>query len=158
MMYSYLGYDTHVRGGTGDGGVDVEAYKDGTYTIIQCKRYNGNVGASVVRDLAGARVAENADKAILATTGQLSRQARQTAKATDIKIIDTYDILAILKDIKRTRQGKKPRPKLITYFSHPHQRARALRRFERVGIPLIQALIAFILLIYLITQVMPPLL
>jgi len=54
-LFSALGYKTSVRGGPGDGGIDVEAEKDGVMHYIQCKKYSSSkVSVGAIRDFYGA--------------------------------------------------------------------------------------------------------
>ena len=77
------GWDVERRGGTGDGGIDLLATRRGETVAVQCKRYaeSAAVGASQVRDLFGAAVAEGATSAVLVTTGRVSAPAIQWAEA-----------------------------------------------------------------------------
>lgn len=61
---------------SGDGGIDLIAYNhesvlSGKY-IIQRKRYSGNVGEPIIRDLYGVITSERANKGILITTGYVT--------------------------------------------------------------------------------------
>lgn len=84
-----------VTGKSGDGGIDgvgilqvnaLVSFK----VLFQCKRYTGSVSTSVVRDFRGA-LQGRADKGIILTTGQFTREARQEAirdGATPIELVD----------------------------------------------------------------------
>lgn len=70
-------------GGTGDGGIDLTARKNGRRYVVQCKRYADKaVSASEVRDLYGALSAEGADHGFLFTTSRFTKAARAFAKKT----------------------------------------------------------------------------
>jgi hypothetical protein len=79
--FNRLGYATMHVGGTGDQGVDIEAYSaiDQSKAIIQCKHYNQNVGSVEVQKLAGAMTAHRADKAYLVTNAGFTTQAYEFA-------------------------------------------------------------------------------
>jgi restriction system protein len=89
-----------VTGRTGDGGIDgygvVRLVGMLSFRVsFQCKRYRGNVGASVIRDFRGAMMGR-AEKGLMITTGNFTRDARQEATrdgATAIDLIDG-DLLA----------------------------------------------------------------
>ena len=73
-----------VTGQTGDGGIDGKGIMRlggflSFHVLFQCKRYQGSVGASQVRDFRGAMVGR-ADKALLITTGNFTKSAVQEAK------------------------------------------------------------------------------
>jgi len=70
-------------GGTGDGGIDLTARKNGLQYVVQCKRYADKpVGASEVRDFYGALSAEGADHGFLFATSRFTKAARAFAKKT----------------------------------------------------------------------------
>ncbi|MEM8860517.1 MAG: sugar-binding protein, partial [Chloroflexota bacterium] len=66
----------------------------GKKVVVQCKRYAGNVGQPVVRDLYGAMFHVAATEAHVCTTGRLSRQAEQWAAGKPIELIDGNDMVA----------------------------------------------------------------
>ncbi|MET7331700.1 restriction endonuclease [Nonomuraea sp. NPDC005650] len=70
-----------IRGGAGDGGVDITAVApDGTRCAVQCKRYRKSVGAPAVRNFLGALAnAFTGHTGVLITTGHFTRPARQEA-------------------------------------------------------------------------------
>lgn len=71
------GWQVEHRGGTGDGGIDIVAKRGKEVLAVQCKRYaeSAAVSAAQVRDLYGAAVAEGSTRAVLVTTGRISRAA-----------------------------------------------------------------------------------
>jgi restriction system protein len=98
-----------VTGRSGDGGID------GTGTVelggllafpvlFQCKRYQGSVGPSVVRDFRGAMVGR-ADRGLILTTGVFSREARREARRDGAPPIDLVDRDRLLDKLKELRLG-----------------------------------------------------
>ncbi len=84
-----------VTGRSGDGGVDGKGIMRlsgllGFHVIFQCKRYRGSVGASQVRDFRGAMVGR-ADKALLITTGNFTKDAVREATRDGAPAIDLID-------------------------------------------------------------------
>ena len=82
---------------SGDGGIDgagsyypLEQPFVGFSVVFQCKRWQGSVGASVVRDLRGA-MAGRGDKGILITTGSATREAKEEAKREGVPPIEIID-------------------------------------------------------------------
>jgi restriction system protein len=72
-----MGFITEERKIGADGGIDILAHNEepllkGTY-IIQCKRYTGNIGAPLIRDLYGVVHARNANKGILITNSDFTQ-------------------------------------------------------------------------------------
>lgn len=87
-----MGFKTERTGKSHDGGIDIIAYNNqplfsGKY-IIQCKRYSGSVGTSIIRDLYGVVTAESANKGILITTGYFTNDAISFATEKPIELID----------------------------------------------------------------------
>lgn len=78
-----LGYaNARTRRHTADGGIDVEASRQGPEgierVIAQCKRYTGTVAVDVARELLGVLTDQNdVSKAFLVTTGLASRECRR---------------------------------------------------------------------------------
>lgn len=98
-----------VTGRSGDGGID------GTGTVelggllafpvlFQCKRYQGSVGPSVIRDFRGAMVGR-ADRGLVLTTGVFSRDARREARRDGAPPIDLVDRDRLLDKLKELRLG-----------------------------------------------------
>ncbi len=84
-----------VTGKSGDGGIDGKgiARVSGMlsfHVIFQCKRYQGSVTASHVRDFRGAMVGR-ADKGLLITTGNFTRDAIREATRDGAPPIDLMD-------------------------------------------------------------------
>ena len=96
-----------VTGKAGDGGIDGKGVVRlggllSFHVIFQCKRYQGSISPSVVRDFRGAMVGR-ADKGLLITTGSFTREARREAKrdgAPPIDLIDGEELVAKLKELR----------------------------------------------------------
>lgn len=98
-----------VSGRSGDGGIDgtgiVELGGLLTFPILfQCKRYQGTVGASVVRDFRGAMVGR-VDRGLILTTGVFSRDAHREATRDGAPPIDLVDRERLLDKLKELRLG-----------------------------------------------------
>ena len=103
-----LGFqNVEVTGRSNDGGIDGK----GTlrlggvlsfHVIFQAKRYKGTVSPSIVRDFRGAMVGR-ADKGLIITTGNFSREAKREASrdgAPPIDLMDGNDLAEKLKELK----------------------------------------------------------
>jgi restriction system protein len=84
-----------VTGRSGDGGIDgigllqVNAFV--TFKVLfQCKRFDGSVGPSTVRDFRGA-MQGRADKGIILTTGNFTGDARREAVRDGVPPIELVD-------------------------------------------------------------------
>ncbi len=94
-----------VTGRSGDGGIDgtgvLRVNLLSFHVLFQCKRYNGTVGASIVRDFRGAMVGR-ADKGLVITTGSFSPDAKREATrdgAPAIDLVDGDTLCDLLKDL-----------------------------------------------------------
>lgn len=84
-----------VTGKSSDGGIDGKGIMRlggllSFHVIFQCKRYKGSVTASQVRDFRGAMVGR-ADKGLLITTGNFTRDAEREATRDGAPAIDLID-------------------------------------------------------------------
>jgi restriction system protein len=84
-----------VTGQSGDGGIDGKGIMRlggllSFHVIFQCKRYKGSVSAGQVRDFRGAMVGR-ADKGLLITTGNFTRDAIREATRDGAPAIDLID-------------------------------------------------------------------
>jgi len=106
-LFNALGYQTKVTGKSGDGGVDVEAIKDGLVHYIQCKKFiSSKVPVSAVRDFYGA-IADRIDggKAYFITTNVFTLEAEDDKKIrNDLSNRERQIISLRLIDLKRRCQ------------------------------------------------------
>lgn len=94
-----------VTGRSGDGGIDGKGIMRlggllSFHVLFQCKRYRDSVSANQVRDFRGAMVGR-ADKGLLITTGNFTRDAMQEATrdgADPIDLVDGDKLLDLLND------------------------------------------------------------
>jgi restriction system protein len=94
----------NVTGRSGDGGIDgLGVYRLGLVSFpvfFQCKRYQGSVPSSAVRDFRGA-MSGRGDKGLLITTGSFTADARKEATrdgAPPIDLIDGDRLCGLLKE------------------------------------------------------------
>lgn len=103
-----------VTGQSGDGGIDGKGIMRlagllSFHVIFQCKRYSGSVGAGQVRDFRGAMVGR-ADKGLLVTTGNFTKDAVKEATrdgAPAIDLVDGEQLVNKLKELNLGVQTKK---------------------------------------------------
>lgn len=95
-----------VTGRSNDGGIDgVGVLRVNLLSFqvsFQCKRYQGSVGSSVVRDFRGAMIGR-CDKGLIMTTGSFTSEARKEATrdgAPAIDLIDGEELCELLKRLK----------------------------------------------------------
>lgn len=98
-----------VTGQSGDGGIDGKGIMRlggllSFHVIFQCKRYRGSVSANQVRDFRGAMVGR-ADKGLLITTGNFTRDAVREATRDGAPAIDLIDGDLLLDKLKELSLG-----------------------------------------------------
>ncbi len=98
-----------VTGRSGDGGIDGKGIMRlagllSFHVIFQCKRYQGSVGASQVRDFRGAMVGR-ADKGLLITTGNFTKDAVKEATRDGAPTIDLIDGESLADKLKELKLG-----------------------------------------------------
>ena len=94
-----------VTGRTGDGGIDGKGIMRlsllSFHVVFQCKKYQGAVSASDIRDFRGAMVGR-ADKGLFITTGTFTRDAvRESTRdgAPPIDLVDGDQLANKLKEL-----------------------------------------------------------
>jgi restriction system protein len=100
-----------VIGKSGDGGVDGKGIMRlggllSFHVIFQCKRYQGSVTVSQVRDFRGAMVGR-ADKGLLITTGNFTKGAMREATRDGAPAIDLIDGDLLIDKLKELGLGVK---------------------------------------------------
>lgn len=95
-----------VTGKSGDGGIDgigvLRVNLLSFQVLFQCKRYQGSVGASAIRDFRGAMVGRS-DKGLMITTGTFTPDAKREATrdgAPAIDLIDGDQLCDLLRQLK----------------------------------------------------------
>ncbi|MCB0076318.1 MAG: restriction endonuclease [Anaerolineales bacterium] len=87
------GYEARTTGKSGDGGVDVELWKEGKYLIGQCKHYYKKpVGPSHIRDFYGTIIHTEADGGFFFTSGYFTSGAVDFAAGKPITLVDREHI------------------------------------------------------------------
>lgn len=106
-----------VTGKSGDGGIDGKGVVRiggllSFHMIFQCKRWQGSVSSSIVRDFRGAMVGR-ADKGLLITTGTFTKGARSEAQRDGAPPIDLVDGEALANKLKELRLGVEVKESLV---------------------------------------------
>ncbi len=96
-----------VTGQSGDGGIDGKGIMRlggllSFHVLFQCKRYQGTVTASQVRDFRGAMMGR-ADKGLLITTGNFTKDAVKEATRDGASAIDLIDGDQLMDKLKELR-------------------------------------------------------
>ena len=102
-----------VTGRSGDGGIDGEGILEinpllSFKVLFQCKRYQGSVGAGMIRDFRGALIGK-ADKGILLTTGSFTMDAKKEAIRDGANPIELVDGEKLVRMFEKFELGVKPK-------------------------------------------------
>ncbi len=98
QLFERHGYQVVNVRDTKDGGIDVLVTDSrGHQAIVQCKRYRGNVGEPIVRDLYGTMIHAGATHAYLITTAHFSAEAQRWATGKPITLIDGPTLVELTK-------------------------------------------------------------
>ena len=103
-LLSKMGFNATTTKPSGDSGIDVIAINEkpivGGKYVVQCKRYatGNNIGEPIIRELFGVMHAENANKGILITTSDFTKQAIAFAEDKAIELINGTALLKLLDD------------------------------------------------------------
>lgn len=111
-VWSSKGYNTNVRKGSNDKGVDVEATSGNHKILIQAKRYaaNNKIGGPDVRKYATLYQQDPAaNQIIIVTTSSFTSQAKEIAAEQNITIIDGSRFIDMIKknNIQLNKSGQK---------------------------------------------------
>ena len=102
-----------VTGRSGDGGIDgvgvLQVNPFVSFNVLfQCKRYQGAVSPSQVRDFRGA-MAGRADKGIIITTGTFTLEAKKEARRDGVPPLELVDGEALVQLFEQLELGLVPR-------------------------------------------------
>jgi restriction system protein len=98
-----------VTGRSGDGGIDGKGIAKingilSFHIVFQCKKYQGSVSASQIRDFRGAMVGRT-DKGLFITTGYFTRDAIKEATREGAQTIDLIDGEKLIEKMKELNLG-----------------------------------------------------
>ena len=97
-----------VTGKSGDGGIDgigiLQLSLMAFHVLFQCKRYQGSVGPSAIRDFRGAMMGRT-DKGLFITTGTYTADARKEATRDGAPPIDLIDGVSLCEKLRDLRLG-----------------------------------------------------
>ncbi len=106
-LFERMGYDVRTTVASGDDGVDLYVRQGRRTAVVQCKRYRGDVGSPLVRDLYGTMLHNSADEAYMVTTGNISNQARRWAEGKPIQMIDGFALVEWISTLDQHRKSRR---------------------------------------------------
>lgn len=117
--------------GGADGGIDLILRKDGQTSLMQCKRWKTqSVGAPVIREMFGLLAHHRADRVIVVTSGQFTREALAFADGKSIDLINGPALLALVRSVRHLTSLKP----LKTTSIQPGATATPVQRDDPEGI------------------------
>ena len=99
-LFLYKGYLVSETARTGDFGADLILKKDGRITVVQAKRYSGNVGAKALQEIYSARHHYKADYMMVVTNAHFTKQACVMATEQQIELIDREELIGLISEVK----------------------------------------------------------
>lgn len=90
-------------GQTGDFGVDLIVHYEGERIVVQCKRYEANIGVAAVQEIYTGCEFYQADHAMCMTNSHYTKAAIALAETTDVELLDREDLILL----KRGRYERK---------------------------------------------------
>jgi restriction system protein len=101
--------DNTVKGA--DGGIDLWLRKDGQRYIAQCKRWkNKKVSVSVVREMYGLMISENASGVFIITSGKFTTEATQFARLKPVYLINGSELVDLISRIQSSNSEEQTQP------------------------------------------------
>lgn len=101
-VWDKRGYDTTVRSGSGDRGIDVVATRGGEKHLIQVKRYSASnkIGSKIVREYATLyQQVEDADSVVIVTASSFTPQASKLARDLNVEAVDADALFKIVNEL-----------------------------------------------------------
>ena len=91
------GFSTELTAEGADEGIDIVLRERDNVLLVQCKHWAGqSVGVNIARELFGVMHAKSARKAILATSGRLTPEARRFCDENSIYCVDADSVLSFV--------------------------------------------------------------
>jgi restriction system protein len=110
-----------------DGGIDLRLLKDGELTLVQCKHWKSNrVGVSIVREMFGVLIDQNAKEMIIVCSGDFTEEAESFAANKPMQLISGKTLLDMIGNVRKT-----PVPKNIT--TCPQCQSQLVERIAKKG-------------------------
>ncbi|MFN0277504.1 MAG: restriction endonuclease [Pyrinomonadaceae bacterium] len=97
-LFSRMGYKVEQTKLTGDQGADVVVVKFGEKTVIQAKRFQGNVGNYAVQEIMAAISLYRAQRGMVVTNSYFTSSAKQLAMANDIELVDRDGLEKLIRE------------------------------------------------------------
>jgi restriction system protein len=92
-----------IGGSAPDGGIDLLMHRQGSKTIVQCKRWKtAQVGVSLIREFYGVMMSERAPSGIFVTTGTYTPDALDFARGKPLDLVDGEALAKLVQGLQPT--------------------------------------------------------
>lgn len=102
VKFEQLGYQVIRTKYVGDYGADLVTKKDGIKTVIQAKRYKGNVGIKAVQEAVASKGFYDSEKAMVVTNSFFTKQAKELARKNQVELWDRNEFSHQLLNVQKT--------------------------------------------------------
>lgn len=108
--YQRSGYhveENHTAGP--DGGIDLNLYRNGERHLVQCKQYRkSKVSVSVVREMYGVLVSENATSMTIVSSGKFTQEAKKFAEGKPLRLIAGDELTQMVRSVQTSTSIPSP--------------------------------------------------
>ena len=92
-QFERQGYKVRLTPRSNDYGADLVLTRNKEVTVVQAKRYQGNVGNKAVQEIVAAQAYYDADRAMVVTNSYFTNPARKLAEANDVELWDRDNLI-----------------------------------------------------------------
>ena len=92
-QFERQGFKVKLTPGSNDYGADLVLNRNGEVTVVQAKRYQGNVGNKAVQEIVAAQAYYGADRAMVVTNSYFTNPAKKLAEANDVELWDRDNLI-----------------------------------------------------------------
>jgi len=96
-LFIKLGYTVMHTPKSGDQGADLILSKNGEQTVVQAKKYSGNVSNKAIQEIVASKKYYGADKTMVVTTGYFTKNAVELAYANGVELWDRKKLDELIK-------------------------------------------------------------
>lgn len=105
-LFTLLGYTVVQTSLSGDQGADLIISKDGEKSVVQTKKYTGNVSNGAVQEIVAAKNHYKAQKAIVVTNSSFTKSAIELALSNDVELWDGLKLNNVIQRLQKKKNEK----------------------------------------------------
>lgn len=103
-LFTLLGYTVIQTSLSGDQGADLIISKDGEKSVVQTKKYAGNVSNGAVQEIVAAKNHYKAQKAIVVTNSSFTKSAIDLALSNEVELWDGSKLKNVIRNLKNKKK------------------------------------------------------